>query len=104
MFGIVRRGVPGTEMTPTDPLRVSDKEIWQMLAYLGTLTPAPSTPPSGDAQNGERVFRANCSSCHMVNGRGGQLGPELSRVGSARSRPALLNKAARHRRRHPARL
>ena len=54
LFGIVRRGVPGTEMTPTDPLRVSDKEIWQMLAYLGTLTAAPSTPPSGDAQNGER--------------------------------------------------
>ena len=42
LFGIVRRGVPGTEMTPTDPLRVSDKEIWQMLAYVATLTPAPS--------------------------------------------------------------
>src|SRR5712692_889235 len=34
LFGIVRRGVPGTEMTPADPLRVSDREIWQMLAYL----------------------------------------------------------------------
>ena len=92
MFGIVRRGVPGTEMTATDPRRVSDREIWQMLAYLGTLTPAPSSPSAGDAQNGERIFRATCSSCHMVNGRGGQLGPELSRVGSARSRQALLNK------------
>ena len=28
----------------------------------------------------------------MVNGRGGQLGPDLSRVGSGRPRPALLNK------------
>jgi putative heme-binding domain-containing protein len=92
LFGIVRRGVPGTEMTPADPLRVSDKEIWQMLAYLATLTPAPATQASGDAQNGERIFRANCSSCHMVNGRGGQLGPDLSRVGSGRARPALLNK------------
>jgi len=92
LFGIVRRGVPGTEMTPTDPLRVSDKEIWQMLAYLATLTPAPATQASGVAQNGERIFRANCSSCHMVNGRGGQLGPDLSRVGSGRARPVLLNK------------
>ena len=92
LFGIVRRGVPGTEMTPTDPLRVSEKEIWQMLAYLATLTPAPATQASGDAQNGERIFRANCSSCHMVNGRGGQLGPDLSRVGSGRARPVLLNK------------
>ena len=92
IFGIVRRGVPGTDMTPADPLRVPDREIWQILAYLGTLTAAPSTPPSGDAQDGERIFRANCSSCHMVNGRGGQLGPDLSRVGSGRSRAALLNK------------
>jgi len=92
LFGIVRRGVPGTEMTPADPLRVLDRDIWQVLAYLDTLKAAPSTPASGDAQNGERIFRANCSSCHMVNGRGGQLGPDLSRVGSGRSRPALLNK------------
>jgi len=92
LFGIVRRGVPGTEMTPADPLRVSDRDIWQVLAYLDTLKAAPSTPASGDAQNGERIFRANCSSCHMVNGRGGQLGPDLSRVGSGRSRPVLLNK------------
>ena len=92
VFGIVRRGVPGTDMTPADPLRVSDREIWQMLAYLDTLRAAPATPASGDAQNGERIFRANCGGCHMVNGRGGQLGPDLSRVGSGRSRPALLNK------------
>jgi len=92
IFGIVRRGVPGSEMTPADPLRVSDREIWQVLAYLDTLKASPSTPASGDAQNGERIFRANCSSCHMVNGRGGQLGPDLSRVGSGRSRPVLLNK------------
>ena len=92
LFGLVRRGVPGTEMTPADPLRVSDREIWQMLAYLDTLRAAPATPASGDAQNGERIFRSTCSSCHMVNGRGGQLGPDLSRVGSGRSRPVLLNK------------
>jgi putative heme-binding domain-containing protein len=92
LFGIVRRGIPGTDMTPADPLRVSDKEIWQMLAYVATLTPAPSAAAAGDAQNGERLFRTHCSTCHMVNGRGGQLGPDLSRVGSGRSRPVLMNK------------
>src|SRR5436190_16271563 len=49
IFAIVRRGVPGTEMTPADPLRVSDREIWQMLAYVATLRAAPATAASGDA-------------------------------------------------------
>src|SRR2546426_11295940 len=92
IFDIVRRGVPGTDMPPADPLRVPDREIWQVLAYLRTLAPAPSTPASGDAQNGERIFSANCSSCHMVNGRGGQLGPDLSRIGSGRPRAGLQAK------------
>jgi putative heme-binding domain-containing protein len=52
----------------------------------------PSAPATGDAESGERLFRANCSSCHVVNGRGGQLGPDLSRIGSARPRAGLVRK------------
>jgi len=92
MFDIVRRGVPGTEMTAADPLRVLDKDIWQVLAYLRTLAAVPAAAPKGDVGNGERIFSANCSSCHRVNGRGGQLGPDLSRIGSARPRAGLLSK------------
>ena len=92
MFDIVRRGVPGTEMIAADPLRVLDKDIWQVLAYIRTLGAVPATTPTGDAANGERVFRATCSGCHMVNGRGGQLGPDLSRIGSARPRAGLAGK------------
>jgi cytochrome c oxidase cbb3-type subunit 3 len=51
-----------------------------------------AAPPTGDASNGERLFRTNCSRCHMVNGRGGQLGPDLSRIGSGRPRAGLLGK------------
>jgi cytochrome c oxidase cbb3-type subunit III len=92
MFGIVRRGVPGTEMTPADPLRVLDKDIWQVVAYVRTLSAVPAATPAGDTRNGERIFRANCSSCHRVNGRGGELGPDLSRIGSGRPRAGLLSK------------
>ena len=56
LFDIVRRGVPGTEMTPADPLRVPDKDIWQILAYLRTLSAVPAAPPTGDAANGERAL------------------------------------------------
>ncbi len=92
MFQVVRRGVEGTEMPPADAQRVPDRDIWQMLAYVRTLGAVPSAPPTGDAENGERIFRANCSACHVVGGRGGQLGPDLSRIGSARPRVGLLAK------------
>ena len=92
MFDIVRRGVPGTEMPPSDPLRVQDKDIWQTMAYVRTLSGVTAAVATGDAASGERIFRANCSSCHMVHGRGGQLGPDLSRIGSGRPRAGLASK------------
>ena len=61
-----------------------------MLAYLRTLAaPAPAEPPRGNAENGARLFRANCASCHRVNATGGRMGPDLSRIGSARSREVM---------------
>ena len=49
----------------------------------------PPAKPTGDAANGERIFRAQCSGCHLINGRGGVLGPDLSRIGVARTSAAL---------------
>ncbi len=62
-------------------------------------TQRPSPPvvdlnAPGDAANGERIFfeRASvmCSKCHVVHGRGGQVGPDLSRIGAEKSRAYLL--------------
>jgi len=89
LFKTLKAGVPGTEM-PANP-RMFDQEAWQILAYLRTLAAsAPTDTPRGNAQNGERVFRANCASCHRVNGTGGRLGPDLSRVGLARTRDTMV--------------
>jgi putative heme-binding domain-containing protein len=91
LFSTIRRGIPNTEMPAFPAPRTSDREVWQMLAYLRTLaTSAPPEPPKGNAQHGEQVFRASCAGCHRVNGSGGRLGPDLSRVGSARTREAML--------------
>ena len=96
LFKTIKNGVPNTEM-PANP-RMNDLETWQVLAYLRTLaTPAPSGPPRGNAQNGERIFRTTCAGCHRVNGVGGRLGPDLSRVGSARAREAIVFRIRRGR-------
>jgi putative heme-binding domain-containing protein len=85
-------GVPGTEM-PANP-NLSEEEVWMLVAYLRTLS-APGGPVAerGDATRGEQLFwangGANCGRCHMVGGRGGRLGPILSRIGASRSATAL---------------
>src|SRR5499427_9483932 len=91
LFKKVRNGVPGTEM-PANPLaRMPDQEVWQVLAYLRTLAAsAPNDPPKGNAEHGQQVFRANCATCHRVDGTGGRLGPDLSRVGASRTRDMMV--------------
>ena len=81
-------GVPGTAMPPNN---LKADEIWQIVAYLRTLQ-QPVAAAVGDRSLGDALFfgTARCSSCHIVNGRGGRLGPELSTVGSARSRAYLV--------------
>lgn len=90
IFRTITRGVPGTEMPANG---FDDSETWAILAYLRSLTPAKEATVSGDPANGAKVFwgTAGCSTCHMVRGRGGVLGPDLSRVGEARSVPYLID-------------
>src|SRR5206468_2316933 len=60
--------------------------------YMRTLiVPNPKPDVRGNAEAGEKNYwgKANCASCHMVNGKGGRLGPDLSRIGRARSPIAL---------------
>lgn len=88
LFQILRTGIPGTEMAPV--ARATDQDLWKILAYLRTLAaPAPTDPPTGDAANGERLFRTHCALCHRVNAVGGRFGPDLSRIGVSRTRATI---------------
>ena len=81
-------GVQGTAMPPN---KLTGDEVHTIIAYLRSLQQPPA-PTSGDARRGEALFvgAQRCSSCHIVGGRGGLLGPELTTVGSARSRAYLV--------------
>jgi putative membrane-bound dehydrogenase-like protein len=49
--------------------------------------------PAGDAVRGHQVFRsaqASCSQCHQVGDVGGNVGPELSKIGQTRLRRDLI--------------
>ena len=48
---------------------------------------------SGSAQRGEQIYQRTamaCTTCHLVNGKGGKLGPDLSTVGSYMTPESLL--------------
>jgi putative heme-binding domain-containing protein len=61
-------------------------------AYLARLTEELS-PLRGDADAGQEVFlsqKVGCYSCHRAVGRGGDVGPDLSRIGQLRTQAELL--------------
>src|SRR4029079_16267693 len=81
VFHSIREGVPGTAMTPHREL--SDQQTWQLVSYIrslaGTARLTPPGAPSGDVTAGEAVFaRAQCATCHEIDGVGGIVGPDLS--------------------------
>ena len=88
LFQIVRKGVPGTEMPPST---IPDDDVLMIIAYLRDMGgAAPAETVKGNVDNGGRLFAAQCATCHRVEDRGGRLGPDLSRIGMARSRAALM--------------
>ena len=53
------------------------------------------TDPPGDPAAGARIFYhpkgAQCFTCHRINGRGGNIGPDLTTIGATTVRERILN-------------
>jgi putative membrane-bound dehydrogenase-like protein len=67
-----------------------EADAGKMKARLLELEPLLS---GGDADRGREVFfgrKAACAACHSVNGQGGKVAPDLSKIGAARSPGDLL--------------
>lgn len=90
IFRTISTGVPGTQMPANS---FEDSETWAIVAYLHSLAPSARADLPGDAVKGETLFatRYGCSGCHMVRGKGGLLGPDLSRAGASRSLAYLID-------------
>jgi cytochrome c oxidase cbb3-type subunit III len=96
LFQNISQGIPGTVMpangTNGQGVGMTDDEIWQIIAYLRSVQLQTAAKPVGNAAHGKELFYgdANCSSCHMVEGHGGRLGPDLTAVGTARTVESLV--------------
>src|ERR1700756_4326399 len=92
MFQIISNGIPGTAMpangTNGQGVGMTDYEIWQIITYIRSQeVQGGGSKGSGSAARGKDLFYgdANCGLCHMVSGRGGRMGPELTGVGGSRT-------------------
>lgn len=83
LAGIIRNGISGAGMPAFSflkPQDVRDVVAWlRILQGRGDIVKLP-----GDARSGEALFfgKAQCSECHMVKGKGGFIGGDLSFYGA----------------------
>ena len=85
LYQVIRNGVRGTSMSGLGA-ETPDQSVWQLVTYLRSLK-GNADAPVGSAAAGHQLFtgKGNCARCHMVDGTGGRLGPDLSFVGDRRS-------------------
>lgn len=71
---------------------MTDEEIWQIITYLRSVQVRAPARNFGNAANGKKLFYgdANCSLCHMVAGKGGHTGPDLTSAGISRTVESLV--------------
>jgi cytochrome c oxidase cbb3-type subunit 3 len=96
MFHNIHDGIPGTAMPAATNggigVGMTDDEIWQVVTYLRSVQVKAPAQPLGSVEHGKELFygSAACSTCHMVQGKGGRLGPDLTTAGSSRSMEYLV--------------
>jgi cytochrome c oxidase cbb3-type subunit III len=97
MFQVISNGIPGTAMpangTNGQGVGMTDEEIWQIITYIRSQEVKAPAKPIGSPEHGKELFYgdANCSLCHMVEGKGGRIGPDLTSVGGSRTRDAIID-------------
>lgn len=85
IHNVIHNGIPSGGM-PGFNLSVGDLDALAALLQSMNVSPTDNTVP-GDRAAGEQYFfgTGRCASCHMVNGRGQAVGPDLSNVASERT-------------------
>src|SRR6476619_4037783 len=83
--GVIVNGVPGTNMPA---FQMEAGELDHLVAFVRAFSGAgvKRPPLHGDAGKGRDVYaRSGCAGCHRIGGAGSVYGPDLTRIGAARS-------------------
>ena len=94
---IIQTGIPGTTMPPSS---FNEAQAGSIVAFLRAAAPASgrgggmATVPRGDMARGRALFsgKAQCATCHRVNGAGPRVAPDLTDIGTIRQPQELRDK------------
>ena len=87
----ISKGVSGAGM-PAFEKELEPAEIGQLVAFIRSLASgAGAMKVTGNAERGREIYwgKGACAGCHMIEARGGRLGPDLTRIGAQRSIASL---------------
>jgi putative heme-binding domain-containing protein len=90
---VIRNGAPGTPMSAWKG-KLADDDILKIGVFLHSLRgTAIDNPLSGNVTRGEDIFwgKGQCGSCHMLGGRGGLKGPDLSNIAAERKSNLIVD-------------
>ncbi len=91
--GVIENGIP-PEMPGAWQLH--PREVAALAGYVKALGAQPVEAIPGDPARGVQVYqRSGCPGCHIVDGQGEGLGPELSTIGSRRNAAYLRSTVLR---------
>ena len=83
LANVIANGIPNTAMPRIR--RFTEGELQQLVAYVRSIGKAPQERVQGDTKRGAAIYKnLACSSCHIVAGEGGSLGPDLTDIGFLR--------------------
>jgi cytochrome c oxidase cbb3-type subunit III len=93
ILNMIRKGGPGKIM-PAFAGKLTDNDILKVVSYLHALRgTAIDNPLPGDVAHGAQVFwgKGQCGSCHMIGGKGGLTGPDLSNIAGLRKAVTIVD-------------
>jgi putative heme-binding domain-containing protein len=83
LVALLTTGIPG--LMPDFGRANGIRRTWQLAAFTRSLNRAGAERASGNAANGRAIYeKRGCAACHVVDGAGRALGPDLSAIGLQR--------------------